>query len=764
MKLAHGLSIDSLAELSQGNTALASWYAPGFSDELGDRLLMFDNSSAPSLELLRFKHALTATPGFEVALRRRVERLRHFRHPSFTKVRSVEYLGPGDGLALLSNHTPGKRLSDVLQDVRGPVFATALIQQLTPALASLQEYGEGGGHGALAPSRIVVTPDGRLLIVEHVLGPALERLQLSADRLRTELGIALPPVGTAHYRLDSRTDYFQLGLIALSLLVGRRLGSNESQEEIARLLEECARTAHRDSPGLFGPLRIWLERALQLNDQVFESGEDAEDALLDLAVAGAARHALPAQPIPEPHARSAPDVAPIPIPALPEPSALVIDVPPDVPAALAEPDPAKAWAAASAHVSEVASEPLPVELVLPSEAVEPRLEAALSQPVKPEPEPAYELASLQSAPRERDQHVSTFSTPPIPNQEAPAPRIPHEDPPGPLVSVTPHVDQDPSTSWTPPVAKDEEPALIHEALSSESGKSMSVEVEPGEPELAPSFATTKLTEEPIPAPPRPQARHPLTKTRGREAVMRAAVYALAMCALGEGFVIAGLLLSRRPAAPAAVFLETAAPGADVLVDGQPAGVTPLQLDIGAGATRSIRVVDSRPAGIEGNPQAVSGRATPPRPDVGTAGSAPAAPTPRSGGIRLLSPIDVEVFEGDRRLGSSATGIVSVAAGRHEIDLVNSRLGYRDRQIVYVRGGQVVPVNVSPPNGRLSINAVPWAEVWIGGKLVGETPLGNLSVPLGDHEIVFRHPQLGEQRQTATVRLDGVTRVSAVLQR
>jgi hypothetical protein len=60
--------------------------------------------------------------------------------------------------------------------------------------------------------------------------------------------------------------------------------------------------------------------------------------------------------------------------------------------------------------------------------------------------------------------------------------------------------------------------------------------------------------------------------------------------------------------------------------------------------------------------------------------------------------------------------------------------------------------------------VPWAEVWIGGKLVGETPLGNLSVPLGDHEIVFRHPQLGEQRQTATVRLDGVTRVSAVLQR
>jgi hypothetical protein len=131
---------------------------------------------------------------------------------------------------------------------------------------------------------------------------------------------------------------------------------------------------------------------------------------------------------------------------------------------------------------------------------------------------------------------------------------------------------------------------------------------------------------------------------------------------------------------------------------------------------------------------------------------------------VLSPIEVEVFEGDKRLGSSATGIVSAAAGRHQLDLVNSLLGYRGRQTVDVRPGEVVSVQVSPPNGRLSINALPWAEVWIGGKPVGETPLGNLSIPPGEHEIVFRHPQLGEHRQTAVVRVDGVTRVSANLQR
>lgn len=261
---------------------------------------------------------------------------------------------------------------------------------------------------------------------------------------------------------------------------------------------------------------------------------------------------------------------------------------------------------------------------------------------------------------------------------------------------------------------------------------------------------------------RPGTIVPKTQTKGRQEVVRALVYALAMCVIGEAFVIAGLILSRGATAPTAVIVETSAPGADVLVDGRSAGVTPLQLEIGS-ATRSIRVVDSRPPAGPVAPQPQNPPQVPARPDVGTTGVAAATPRP-PGGIRVLSPIDVEVFEGDKWLGSSATGIVSAAAGRHQLELVNSLLGYRARQTVDVRPGQVVSVQVSPPNGRLSINALPWAEVWIGGKPVGETPLGNLSVPPGEHEIVFRHPQLGEHRQTAVVRVDGVTRVSANLQR
>ena len=85
---------------------------------------------------------------------------------------------------------------------------------------------------------------------------------------------------------------------------------------------------------------------------------------------------------------------------------------------------------------------------------------------------------------------------------------------------------------------------------------------------------------------------------------------------------------------------------------------------------------------------------------------------------------------------------AVWAGRHEFDLVNSAFGYRARRSVEVKPGQIVALAVRPPNGSVSINALPWAEVWIDGTSVGQTPLGNLSVPLGEHEVVFRHPELG----------------------
>jgi hypothetical protein len=135
---------------------------------------------------------------------------------------------------------------------------------------------------------------------------------------------------------------------------------------------------------------------------------------------------------------------------------------------------------------------------------------------------------------------------------------------------------------------------------------------------------------------------------------------------------------------------------------------------------------------------------------------------RSGGVRLVSPLELQVLEGDRVLGSSADGAIVASAGRHEFEFVNSALGYRARRVVNLKAGAVVSLSVPHPEGRISINATPWADVWIDNVHVGETPLANLSIPIGEHEVSFRHPSFGEQRRTAIVRFDTPARVSADL--
>jgi len=60
---------------------------------------------------------------------------------------------------------------------------------------------------------------------------------------------------------------------------------------------------------------------------------------------------------------------------------------------------------------------------------------------------------------------------------------------------------------------------------------------------------------------------------------------------------------------------------------------------------------------------------------------------------------------------------------------------------------------------VNLNAVPWAEVWIDNKRIGETPIGNVPLPIGPHEVVFRHPQFGEKRQAIEVTASAPVRVS-----
>ncbi len=577
MSTARDLIIDQFPPVVESATRLTTWYAQGHSDGLGDRLLMFDNTSAPSWEILRFKHGLARDPRFETALRHRVERLSTFDHPAFPVVRSIKELGQGNSLAVVSTYVSGVRLSEALKKPRSAEFALQLIRQLMPALNALHEHGPALAHGAVTLDRVVLTADGRLMIREHMLGSALEGLEMSAAGLWSDFGILVPPGSGVIPRLDGRSDVAQLALVALSLVAGRRIGPDEYPQSAFELIERTVRLE---------ALRRWLERALQLDDRAFGSVREATDAL------GEPQHQTRRE----------------------------------------------------------------------GEGFEPS--ARRTSTTGPKPEPAPQNAARVSELRTSD----------------------------------------------PPVAERHHP-------------------------LAPTGIV---------------AVAPVPRRGGRW--IRWTAVAATVIALAEAGFIGRMLLGDQaapvvatlPPAPVVVPPPPAAPSIDA--SDQPATVTPLAVQI-----------EQQLPGIRVLPAAAAGDAVPALP-------VPAPAPARNGGLRISSPIELHVLDGDRVLGSSKDGPIMTRAGRHDLEFVNSVIGYRVRRQVDVRAGEVTALSIAVPNGTLNINATPWAAVSIDGTSYGETPLGNVSVVPGEHEIVFRHPQLGERRERIVVRPETSGRVAVSLQR
>lgn len=200
-------------------------------------------------------------------------------------------------------------------------------------------------------------------------------------------------------------------------------------------------------------------------------------------------------------------------------------------------------------------------------------------------------------------------------------------------------------------------------------------------------------------------------------------------------------------------IATVPPGIRVAVDGVPRGASPLTIsDLPAGR-HSIDVYGA--GGVITRTVAVASGQT-----ASMIVSVPGiATTPAHGWMSVAAAVPVRLLEKGEVIGTSDAARLMLTAGRHEVELVNEALGYREKRSVQVPAGGTVAVQVQLPKAPLSINALPWAEVSIDGTPIGETPIGNRAVAIGRHEIVFRHPELGERRQTVDVTLLAPARVS-----
>jgi serine/threonine protein kinase len=775
-----------------------------FQDGLGERRRISDVSGADTIEQLCLRGELTAIPSFEFALRERASRLANFRHVYYGRVRSVDRLtDPASTLAIVSDSIKGVRLANLLAaSERRPMTldisaSVHLIRQLVAAVAMLHENARDVAHGAIGPERIIVTPNARIVIVEYVLGAALEQLHYSQERYWKELRIALPS-STGLPRFDHRADVTQIGLVALSMILGRLLHEDEYPSRVGDVLAGAWAISSKGELEPLPPrLRQWIGRALQLEphhsfstaleardelDRVL-SGDDEEDEDEESTTVTASAPAVPSMTV-EPRPAFEAPIAPViaPPPAVEPPAAKAEKrsfLRPDPPAPTAEPS-SSGWVTISRPLGKSEDSGVSFRKDDRSKKDEPAFLKRDEPSFLKREEPSFANKEGSGFFKKADSALKK-------DDAVPAPTVSKLDAG--------------NTSWKSPFTMPLPAATTYAPFEHQD-------------DHHPDEAAAET----------PAAARPMGKI---------AAAAVALIVISAGGVYAGRKLLAPGAGASAngtLSMNSNPPGAQVVVDGQMSGVTPLSLALkagphnvelrGSGDPRQIPVtitagkelsqyielpkvtafgqlqVRTDPAGanvtVDGIPRGKSpilveslaagehsvvleteGATTPVKQTVAVEAGMTASlvvpmavgeAVPASGWIAVSAPVELQIFEGKRLVGTSQSDRLMMATGRHDIEVVNETLGYRQTRTVQVAAGKTAALKLEWPKGSIAINALPWAEVWIDGERIGETPIGNLSLPIGPHEILFRHPDLGEQRYATTVSLKAPVRVSVDLRK
>jgi len=607
-------------------------------------------------------------------------------------------------------------------------------------------------------------------------------LQFSRDRLWQDFRISMPP-SAGLPRFDHRADVTGVGLVALGLVLGRPLNATEFPNQLSTLLNEAReRTALGEEQPLSQPLRDWLARALQLDvRRAFASAPEALTALEEIVADDSMYVAAPvaletflsryiaallelptADPIPAP----APSVFVPPAPVATHPASPI--TPPGGPtpavattaskvaASAPPPPPVVTTAPAGPSFTRPVSAPLPEPLRNPPAAAKHDTWADAPVSAAAPGIPARDITELISAADLKVRPEPTSAPQPLFNPDAPF----NVSAPAAQAKSTPTVKRQ-----RPKLPKLSKKAVLLAAaiiLIASAGvfasRFMTGGGGPG-----PSSGTLAVQSNPagvqvfVDGVDRGQTPARLSVTPGAHILElrgRGVPRVIPLNVTAGSEVSQYLEFANTPEV-GSLRVESQPAGAKVLVDGADRGTAPLTVtDLLPG---DHEVVLQTSLGSARHVVSVQAGGTASL--VAPVSSAATATGPVSGWLTVKSPFSLEIREGGQLLGTTDADRLMLAAGRHDIQLVSETMDYRVTRVVTVMPGKVANLTIELPNGVVHLNATPWAEVWVDGQRVGETPIGNLSVPIGPHEIVFRHPQFGEKRHAISVSLSGPTRVS-----
>jgi len=263
-------------------------------DGLGRRTIQ--NDGRTQIEVLDLEPALAEEPIVEEAIRERASRHADLDTRSFAPVRRIERTA--HSLQIVSELPAGVRLSRLLEylEATGEVAAESAILELSSlvinVVASLHAWPGGLAHGAINPSHVLLTDDGRVMLTDGVFGAGLEVLECNREALWKEFRLAMPAAASVA-RFDQQADVTQMGALILALILQRPLRATDYPRGIADLVVNATEsTSSPAGKGAMSALRMWLQEALQIHPRLaFRSAVEAQRAFADVVSGQAYRRA-----------------------------------------------------------------------------------------------------------------------------------------------------------------------------------------------------------------------------------------------------------------------------------------------------------------------------------------------------------------------------------------------------------------------------------------------------------------------------------------
>ena len=179
---------------------------------------------------------------------------------------------PSTRLILISEHVPGVRLSELLRmaverSVVADLGAALFVMRRLLTLAESLEAATGLAHFSIAPERIVITPHGRVVIVEPVLAAAAQTGATGSD------------------------DIAGIAIAGMSIMLGHLIDDAEHIDPLSPVLQDAADVAAIRAGTRFSTaLRLWFDRAVIADPTL--SFPDFRQARLALSRAELARESV----------------------------------------------------------------------------------------------------------------------------------------------------------------------------------------------------------------------------------------------------------------------------------------------------------------------------------------------------------------------------------------------------------------------------------------------------------------------------------------